>query len=215
MSLSIDPDVYVTQVAAARTFTVYEDIEELIKLGKIKFPKLGAEMLIRQIVGFGSEAHDDIADAFTIIAHQAIERVGSTLDLYKLDVGAYPTTEEGLAALRPYLRRVSNDPWNRPYVYAAPGGNGPRVGLTVGKVMGKAVDRNRIKRRMREAVRRSLNGLNAPVDIVLHPRRAVMDLEFAALEREVSQVFRKIEATLAKTAAATPGVAFPCSPPSA
>ena len=36
LSLTIDPDVYVTQVAASRTFTVYEDIEELIKLGKIK-----------------------------------------------------------------------------------------------------------------------------------------------------------------------------------
>jgi ribonuclease P protein component len=93
----------------------------------------------------------------------------------------------------------------------AQGASGPRVGLTVGKVMGKAVDRNRIKRRMREAVRRSLNGLKAPVDIVLHPRRAVIDIEFAALEREVSQVFRKIEATLArgeaKPAAAAAGVA--------
>jgi len=36
LSLTIDPDVYITQIAAARTFTIYEDIEELIKLGKIK-----------------------------------------------------------------------------------------------------------------------------------------------------------------------------------
>src|SRR5260370_24988632 len=69
---------------------------------------------------------------------------------------------------------------------------GPRVGLTVGKVMGKAVDRNRIKRRMRECIRRNAALLTSPVDVILHPRRVVMDLEFARLEREVSQVFRGI-----------------------
>jgi ribonuclease P protein component len=67
---------------------------------------------------------------------------------------------------------------------------GPRIGLTVGKVMGKAVDRNRIKRRMRECIR-----------LVLHPRRVVIDMEFASLEREVGQVFRTIQAALDKQAA--------------
>jgi ribonuclease P protein component len=70
---------------------------------------------------------------------------------------------------------------------------GARVGLTVGKVMGKAVDRNRIKRRMREAVRRQLSLLRTPVDVVLHPKRSVIDLDFAVLEREVAVVFRTIE----------------------
>src|ERR1700761_8376443 len=76
----------------------------------------------------------------------------------------------------------------------------PRVGLTVGKVMGKAVDRNRIKRRMREAVRKNLDVLSLPVDVILHPRRAVIDLDFALLEREVAGVFRAIQKSIEKQA---------------
>ena len=73
-------------------------------------------------------------------------------------------------------------------------GKGPRIGLTVPKALGKAVDRNRIKRRMREAVRSALPRLTAAVDVVLHPRRSVIDVEFAALRREVGTLFGSIQA---------------------
>ena len=82
--------------------------------------------------------------------------------------------------------------------------DGARVGLTVGKVMGRAVDRNRIKRRMREAVRRQLSLLTAPVDVILHPRRSVIDLEFETLEREVASIFQAIQRAAEKQAAKVP-----------
>jgi ribonuclease P protein component len=69
----------------------------------------------------------------------------------------------------------------------------PRIGLTVPKALGGAVDRNRIKRRMREVVRRHRSLLSSPVDVILHPRRSVIDLDFAVLEREVATVFRAIQ----------------------
>jgi ribonuclease P protein component len=83
-------------------------------------------------------------------------------------------------------------------------GSGPRVGLTVGKVLGKAVDRNRIKRRMREAVRKQLPLLRMPVDVVLHPRKSVIDLEFPLLAREVAAVFRAIEKAAVKQSYVAP-----------
>jgi ribonuclease P protein component len=68
----------------------------------------------------------------------------------------------------------------------------PRVGLTAGRVLGGAVERNRIRRRMREAVRLHLGELPLHVDVVLHPRKTVLEMEFARLEREVARVFASV-----------------------
>lgn len=71
--------------------------------------------------------------------------------------------------------------------------SGPRVGFTVGKVLGGAVDRNRIRRRMRAAVQRHLSELAKPLDIVLHPRKSVLTIKFADLEAEIGQVFAAVQ----------------------
>jgi len=66
---------------------------------------------------------------------------------------------------------------------------GPRVGVTVGRVLGGAVERNRIKRRVREAVRASLSGLALPVDIVINPKKSARTVDFAILQKEVARAF--------------------------
>jgi ribonuclease P protein component len=78
---------------------------------------------------------------------------------------------------------------------------GPRIGLTVPKALGKAVTRNRIKRRMREAVRQALPLLSVPVDVVLHPRRSVLEVDFGTLEREVTAIFRSVQAAAGRSGA--------------
>ena len=78
--------------------------------------------------------------------------------------------------------------------------SGPRGGLTVGKVLGKAHDRNRIKRRMREVLRRHLDLLPQRSDLILHPRRAVLTLEFAKLEAEVVRILTQARAEAARKA---------------
>src|SRR5258708_40356391 len=67
------------------------------------------------------------------IAHQSIERLATVLDMYKLDIGSYPTSEQGLQALitsppglkrwnGPYMKgsKVPDDPWGRPFQYRIP-----------------------------------------------------------------------------------------------
>lgn len=79
---------------------------------------------------------------------------------------------------------------------AAP--TGPRVGLTAGKVMGKAHERNRLKRRMREALRRHVDLLPQGCDLILHPRRSVLTIEFAKLEAEVVRILSQAKADAAR-----------------
>ena len=78
-------------------------------------------------------------------AQAQIAALRNALDAYRLDVGSYPSTEQGLAALTtrpggaarwngPYLQRaVPADPWGRPYQYRSPGEHGEFDLLSLGK----------------------------------------------------------------------------------
>ena len=66
---------------------------------------------------------------------------------------------------------------------------GPRIGFTVPRALGKAVVRNRIKRRLREAVRLRLERLSPEWSIVINPRRKAMEAPFPELKREVERLF--------------------------
>ena len=75
---------------------------------------------------------------------------------------------------------------------------GPRVGLTAGKVMGKAHERNRLKRRMREALRRHVELLPQGCDLILHPRRIVLTMEFTKLEAEIVRILHQAKTEAAR-----------------
>ena len=66
---------------------------------------------------------------------------------------------------------------------------GPKVGFTVPRSLGGAVVRNRIKRRVREAVRLRLDQLSPQWEIVFNPRRAAIDSPLSELIREVEKLF--------------------------
>ena len=69
-----------------------------------------------------------------------------------------------------------------------------RVGFTVGRVLGGAVERNRIKRRLREAVRqrRALLADAGAVDVVINPKKAVLTVEFSMVLEEVGRALEMI-----------------------
>jgi ribonuclease P protein component len=81
-------------------------------------------------------------------------------------------------------------------------GDGLRVGFTVGRVLGGAVVRNRMKRRLREAVRRHRPLESAAVDVVINPKKSLLTVDFAELLSEVSRAFEVVSKSVAKR---TPG----------
>jgi general secretion pathway protein G len=115
----------VEAIASQAGFTLIEMLVVLVIIG-----------LIMGLVG--PRVLSYLSEARTKAARLQIESFNNSLDLYYLDVGRYPATQEGLNALvnrppgmdswhGPYLKGgvVPLDPWRNAYVYVAPGAHGP------------------------------------------------------------------------------------------
>jgi ribonuclease P protein component len=76
--------------------------------------------------------------------------------------------------------------------YRANGGERSRYGISVKKALGGAVIRNRIRRRIREILRRNSSEISPGWDIVIHPRSAMTRTAFASIEAELLGLLRNI-----------------------
>jgi ribonuclease P protein component len=76
--------------------------------------------------------------------------------------------------------------------YCATGSPRSRFGISVKKALGGAVVRNRIRRRIREILRRNLSEIPSGWDFVMHPRRSVAVSNFAVLESELVGLLRSV-----------------------
>jgi len=107
-----------------RGFTLIEIMVVVVILGIL------AAIVVPKIMSRPDEAR-------IVKARQDIMAIQSALDLYRLDNGRYPTTDQGLAALvevptseplptnwKSYLKSLPIDPWNHPYQYLNPGEHG-------------------------------------------------------------------------------------------
>ncbi|WP_035053082.1 type II secretion system major pseudopilin GspG [Andreprevotia chitinilytica] len=95
-------------------------------------------LIIALLAGYvGPKLFGEVGKAKSKTALSQMKSIADALDHYRLDIGQYPSTEQGLAALMtkptdvsgkwagPYLMKdVPADPWDRPYIYRRPGENG-------------------------------------------------------------------------------------------
>ena len=74
---------------------------------------------------------------------------------------------------------------------------GLRIGFTVGRALGGAVQRNRMKRRLREAVRLTRPSTGTNADVVINPKKLLLTVDFVEVVNEVRRAFVVIEQKLA------------------
>lgn len=108
--------------AVTNAFTLIELLVVIVILAIL------ATVVIQRVTG-------KVGDAKKAKAMADIRSMADALEIYKLDIGNYPSTEVGLQALaqnveqspkwtKPYISQIPMDPWGKPYKYTCPGENG-------------------------------------------------------------------------------------------
>jgi ribonuclease P protein component len=92
-----------------------------------------------------------------------------------------------------YLRRPE------PAAAGSKAAQGLRIGFTVGRALGGAVQRNRMKRRLREAVRLTLPANSPAADVVINPKKLLLVANFETVVNEVRQAFVVIDKKLGRS----------------
>ena len=92
---------------------------KLINAGFTLLELLVVIVIIGLLAGYVAPRYfSQVGKSETQVARAQIDALEKALDTYRLENRRYPTAEEGLAAIGPYLKKaVPNDPWGRPYVY--------------------------------------------------------------------------------------------------
>ncbi len=138
---------------------------------------------------FPKSAHLRKHSDFQRVYQQGRRHFSGNMTVFYLPAEAVPVPTEAGTATRACARS----------------GGSVRIGFTVSKALGGSVERNRMRRRTREAVRhhlRMLNGMSGAVDVVINPKKSLLGVEFPQISKEIERAF-----TVIRRACESPGAA--------
>lgn len=172
-------------------------VESLIPPLRYEVRTLGSAREIRLDFSMTPQRASRFPRTARLLRHADFERV------YKLGRRHFSATMTVFYLARPDASDRAHEDRTRAGAASTASASGPapsglRIGFTVGRALGGAVQRNRMKRRLREAVRMALPSSSVAADVVINPKKSLLSVDFSAVRIEVSRAFDVIEQKLAR-----------------